>query len=225
MFLVTPATVLNPSALETRHIPRRFLGRSLLIPVRGAGPRLILRLIFEVETLRYLGALLPFLFAALIWRDSALAIAQAPLLMFLVVYGVEMRFLRLTPSARQALLAPGEADRTLDLFRARAVTILTRIAAGRGLGSGTLHLVVEQSDLARIAPLTLVSVQSEDGPCLLRLDPAEEALIRDTLFQPPLTERALHRVTLAEDQPVRDVAFDAGGVSAHARLAALMAQA
>ena len=92
MFLVTPATVLDPAALETRHIPRRFRGRALLIPRRGAGLRLILRLVVEVEMLRYPAALLPFALAALIWRDSALAIAQAPLLMFLVIYGVEMRF-------------------------------------------------------------------------------------------------------------------------------------
>jgi len=225
MFLVTPATVLNPAALETRHIPRRLLGRALLIPRRGAGPGLILRLVVEVEMLRYLAALLPFVLAALIWRDSALAIAQAPLLMFLVIYGVEMRFFRLTPAARQALLAPGEADRGQDLLRARALSVLTRIAARRGLTQGGLHLVIEQSDLVRIAPLTLVSVQSEDGPQLLCLDREEEALIRETLFQPPLTERALHRITLASDEQIHDIAFDPRAVSAHARLAALMAQA
>ncbi len=223
MFLVTPNTVLNPAALETRHIPRRFLGRSLLIPLRGAGLGLILRLIFEVELLRYLAALLPFAFAAVIWPEKAIAIAQAPLLMFMVVYAVEMRFLRLTPEARKTLLTPGEADRGLDLLRARAVTILTRIAAGRGLTDGTLHLVIEQSELYRIAPLTLVSVQSEEGPEVLRLNPDEETLIRDTLFQPPLTEHALHRITLAEDEQVRDLAFDPRAVSAHARLAALLA--
>jgi hypothetical protein len=225
MFIVTPETVLNPAALETRHIPRRFLGRSLLIPRRGAGLRLILRMVVEVEMLRYLAALLPFVVAALIWRDSALAIAQAPLLMFLVIYGVEMRFFRLTPAARQALLAPGEADRGQDLLRARAVSVLTRIAAGRGLTQGVLHLVIEQSDLVRIAPLTLVSVQSEDGPQVLRLDRAEEALLRATLFQPPLTERVLQRITLAGDAQFHDIAFDPRAVSAHARLAALMAQA
>ena len=225
MFIVTPATVFNPGSLETRHFPRRFIGRSLLIPRPRAGLPLILRLMVEVEMLRYLAALLPFALAALIWRDSALAIAQAPLLMFLVVYLVEMRFFRLTPAARAALLAPGEADRGLDLLRARAVSVLTRIAARRELAQGVLHLVIEQSDLVRIAPLTLVSVQSEDGPQVLRLDPAEEALIRDTLFQPPLTERALHRITLAGDAQIHDVAFDPRGVSAHSRLAALMAQA
>lgn len=223
MFLVTPTTVLNPAAVETRHIPRRFLGRSLLIPARGAGPGLILRMVFEVEMLRYLAALLPFVAAALIWREKALAIAQAPVLMFLVIYAVEMRFLRLTPAARKTLLTLGEADRGLDLLRVRAVSILTRIAATQGLTTGVLHLVVEQSDLTRIAPLTLVSVQSEAGPDLVRLDRAIEALIRDTLFQPPLTERALHRISLAANEQVQDVAFDPHGVSAHARLAALMA--
>jgi hypothetical protein len=48
--------------------------------------------VVEVEMLRYPDALLPFALAALIWRESALAIAQAPLLMFLVIYWVEMRF-------------------------------------------------------------------------------------------------------------------------------------
>ena len=224
MFIVTPETVLNPAALETRHIPRRFLGRALLIPRRGAGLRVILRMVGEVEMLRYLAALLPFVVAAMIWPDSALAIAQAPLLMFLVIYGVEMRFFRLTPAARQALLAPGEADRGQDLLRARAMSVLTRIAAGRGLTQGVLHLVIEQSDLVRIAPLTLVSVQSEVGPQVLCLDRAEEALLRETLFQPPLTEQALHRITLAGDGQIHDIAFDPRAVPAHARLAALMAK-
>ncbi len=222
MFLVSPATVLNSSALETRQIPRRFFGRVTLVPIRGAGPGLTLRMVFEVELLRYLGALLPFVGAALVWRESALAIAQAPLIMFLVVYGVETRFLRLTPTQRETLLEPGEAERGLDLLRVRAVSILTRIAAGRGLMRGQLHLVVEQSDLARIVPLTFVSVQSEDGPELLRLTTEEETLIRDTLFQPPLTERALHRINLAEDEQVRDMALDLRAISAHARLSAMM---
>ncbi len=145
--------------------------------------------------------------------------------MFLAVYAVETRLMRLTPSARAAMLEPGEAERGLDLLRARATAILTRLAANRDLARGTLHLVVEQSELARIAPLTLVSVQSEDGPQVLPLTPAEEALIRDTLFQPPLTERALHRINLGEDEELRDISLDARTVSAHARLAALAARA
>ena len=72
------------------------------------------------------------------------------------------------------------------------------------------------------SPLTFVSVQSEDGPELLHLTTEEETLIRDTLFQPPLTERALHRINLAEDEQVRDVALDLRAISAHARLSAMM---
>jgi hypothetical protein len=60
---------------------------------------------------------------------------------------------------------------------------------------------------------------------VLSLDRAEEALIRATLFQPPLTERALQRITLAGDAQFHDIAFDPRAVSAHARLAALMAKA
>ena len=119
MFIVTHATVFNPGSLETRHFPRRFIGRSLLIPRPGAGLPLILRLMVEVEMLRYLAALLPFALAALIWRDSALAIAQAPLLMFLVVYLVEMRFFRLTPAARAALNS--HANPALSACRAASV--------------------------------------------------------------------------------------------------------
>ncbi len=222
MFLVSPATVLNSAALDMRQVPRQFLGRSLLWPLRGAGPGLRLRMIFEAELLRYLGALLPFVFGALIWRDSALAIAQAPLIMLLVVYAVEMRLLRLTPAARKALVDPADAERGLDLLRARALSILTRIAARRDPAAGPLHLVVETSDLARVPPLTLVSVQSEDGPHVLRLDPTEEAMIRETLFQPPLDERRLHRINLAQDQGLRDISLDPRSVSAHARLAAMM---
>ncbi|MGV8950890.1 MAG: hypothetical protein ACOH2M_07275, partial [Cypionkella sp.] len=130
-----------------------------------------------------------------------------------------------TPDARKTFLNAGEADRGLDLLRVRSISILSQIAAGRGLSQGLLHLVVEQSELFRITPLTLVSVQSDDGPQVLRLDPAEERLIRETLFQPPLTEHALHRITLAMDEQLHDTAFDPRGVSAHARLAALMAKA
>jgi hypothetical protein len=225
MFIVSPATALNSAALETRHLPRRFLGRVTLIPIRGVTPGLLARMVFEVELLRYLIALLPFVIGALVWRDSALAIAQAPLLMFLVIYGVEMRFLRIPADRRETLIDPAEADRGLDLLRVRALAILTRIAAGRGLADGALHLVIEQSELARIAPLTFVSVQSEEGPEVLRLDAGEEALIRETLFTAPLTERQLLLINLARSEPLRDIALDLRAVSAHARLAAMMARA
>lgn len=223
MLIVTRDTILNTQALEMRSLPRKFLGRITLWPA-GGGIGLWLRVVFEVELWRYVLALSPFVIAALIWQDYALAIAQAPLPMLIVVYLVESRFLRVPRAKRAGLVDKASAERGLDLLRARAQSILTKIAAGRGLAEGRLHLVVEQSDLARIPPLTYVSVQSEDGPAILRLTPEERALIAETLFQPPLTEKDLLRINIAQDQPLRDIALEASKVSAHARMAALMAQ-
>jgi hypothetical protein len=222
MFIVTPLTVWNPGALQTRDLPRRIFGRVTLWPRSRAG-RLWLRVLFEVELWRYLGTLLPFALAAVVWPEYALGIAQAPLLMFMAVHLAEMKLMRLTPGARAALIAEAEADRALDLWRARARLILTRIAAGRGLTAGTLHLVAEQSELARIAPLTFVSVQCDQGPEVLALTGAETALIGETLFAPGLDERLLQRVNLREGVFLRDEALDLRSVSAHARLAAMMA--
>jgi hypothetical protein len=223
MFIVSPDTVMNAAALETRQLPRRFFGRVTLWPRRGGTWRLFARTVFEIEVLRYAFSLLPFIGAALIWRDKALVIAQAPLLMFMLVYLVETRVLRPSADRRRALVDRDEADRALDLLRSRARMILTRIAAGRGLSEGTLWLVVEQSELARVAPLTYVSVQAEAGPGVLRLTDMEERLIRDTLFQPPLDEQLLHRVNLMEDEFLREARLDTRTVSAHARMEALMA--
>jgi hypothetical protein len=224
MFIVSPETVTKPSMLEMRQLPRRFLGRGLLIPRRGGTAGHVARMIFEVEILRYLGALLPFVVAALVWRDQALAIAQAPLVMVFVVYAFEMKVMRVPPSRRAGLISEADAERGLDLLAVRARAILTRIAAGRGLTQGHLHLVVEQSELCRLPPLTYVSVQSEDGPEVMALTPDEEVLIRDTLFQPPLDERRLHRINLRQDEFLRDVGLDLRGISAHARLAAMAAR-
>lgn len=223
MLIVTRDTILNTQALEMRSLPRKFLGRVTLWPA-GGGIGLWLRVVFEVEVWRYVLALSPFVIAALIWQDYALAIAQAPLPMLIVVYLVESRFLRVPRAKRADLVDKASAERGLDLLRARAQSILTKIAAGRGLTDGRLHLVVEQSDIARIPPLTYVSVQSEDGPQILRLSAEERALIKDSLFQPPLTEKDLLRINIAQDQPLRDIALEASKVSAHARMAALMAQ-
>ncbi len=220
MFIITPRTISSKSALEFRQIPRRFIGRSFVWP-RAEGWRLKARVIFEVELLRYLVALAPFAGLALLWRDSALAIAQAPALMVLVIYGVEMRFLRLTPAAREALMEPAARDRMGDLLAARGRAILTRIGAGRRLTQGALHLVVEQSELARVAPLTFVTVQSDDGPALVDLTAEEQALIRAELFAPPLTEAAMQRLTLARKDTVSVVSLEMRAISAHARMMAL----
>jgi hypothetical protein len=143
--------------------------------------------------------------------------------MVLLVGLVEMKMLRLSDAARRDVIDEDAAARALDTLRFRATRILSRIAARRGLSEGDLHLVVEQSELARVAPLTLVSVQ-RGGPQaeVLALDAAEQAMLRDELFAEGLDERTLQRANLREDVFLRDVAFAAEGVSARARLAALM---
>lgn len=222
MFLVSRSTVANRGALHIRRVPRKFMGRTALWP-RGGSLALWARLVFEVEFLRYMAALMPFVVATLIWREYALAIAQAPIPMLILIYLVEARLLRVPPGQRAALVSEAEAERGLDLLRDRARTILTKIAAARGVEAGRLHLVIEQSEMLRIAPLSLVSVQSEDGPAILDLSRTERALIEDMLFQPPLTEASLQKIGLARKIALHDVGLEAREVSAHARLAAMMA--
>lgn len=223
MFIVTPSTVRNPAALETRSLPKRFFGRVCVIPRRGASIGLWLRLIFESQVLRFFGALAPFVLAMLIWPKLALPIAQAPLFMLLAIGFVELRVLRVAKDKREALLGQAEVERILDLFRFRAQALLRRLAARRGLVEGDLWLVVEQSELAKVAPLTLVSVQSETPePHVLDLNPEERAEIAEGLFDDDLTEHMLHLVNLRENEFLRSTVFDARGVSAHARLAAAL---
>lgn len=221
MFILTPDTIWNPGALEMRQVPRRVFGRVMIFPRRGAGVGLWLRLIFEIEVLRYLVALLPFLLGAVLFPRYALAISQAPLPMLIVVYLFEAKVLRLSRPAAKALASEAEVERGLDLLRVRAVAVLSKIAAGRGMAEGRLHLVVEQSEMWRMPPLTLVSVQSEAGPEVMRLSVDERALLAG-LFDDGFSERDLLRVNLAAGACLRDVAFDVRGVSAHARLAALI---
>ncbi|WP_434620567.1 hypothetical protein [Tabrizicola sp. M-4] len=221
MFILTPDTIWNPHVLEMRQVPRRVFGRVMIFPRRGAGLGLWLRLIFEIEVLRYLGALLPFLLGAVIYPQYALAISQAPLPMLIVIYFVEAKLLRLNRTRAKALASPAEVERGMDLLRVRSVAILSKIAAGRGLVDGRLHLVVEQSEIWRMPPLTLVSVQSEAGPEVMRLTAEERSLVAG-LFDEAFGERDLLRANLAAGECLRDVAFDLRGVSAHARLAALI---
>jgi len=222
MFLISRSTVLNRGALHIRRVPRKFMGRTALWP-RGGSFGLWARLIFEVEFLRYFAALSPFVVATLIWREYALAIAQAPIPMLILIYLVEGRLLRVPPGQRHALVSEAEAERGLDLLRDRARKILTKIAAGRGVEAGRLHLVIEQSEMLRVPPLSLVSVQSEDGPDILDLSHDERVLMESMLFQPPLTERELQKIGLARKIALHDIGLEARDVSAHARLAAMMA--
>jgi hypothetical protein len=84
-------------------------------------------------------------------------------------------------------------------------------------------LVAEQSELARVPPLTLVSVQSAvPEPHVVDLDPEDRAILEEGLFDEDFTERMLHDVNMREDQPIREVRIEARSVSAHARLAAAL---
>jgi hypothetical protein len=222
MFILTPDTVWNPKALETGSVPRKVLHRIALLP-KGGGAALITRVIFENEPLRYFIALSPFVAAMFIWRELALPISQAPVAMIILIGFVEMKVLRLSPEKRAKLISQDDAARTLDTLQFRARRVLTRIAAHRGQTRGELMLVIEQSELAHIAPLTLVSVQTSEGkPRILTLDAAERALIAEDLFDDTFTARDLHKANLRDDTFLRAVNFDTRGVSGHARLAALL---
>lgn len=223
MFIVCPSTVYNTNALETRSVPKRMIGRILVIPRRGATAGLVARLLFEVQVLRYLAALMPVVVAMVVWPHLALPISQAPIPMLFLIYFIETRVFNMTKEKRDALITQAEMDRTLDAFAFNAKRILTRIAARQGLTEGTLHLVVEQSELARVPVLTLVSVQlAGTTPLVLDLAAGERAMISDALFDDLVSEMSLHAVALRSRQNLRSVTMEAAEISAHARMAALM---
>lgn len=223
MLIAAPSRVLNPAVLEITAPPRKFLSRGFGIVPRGRPLRAAFwRLVVEFQLLRYLLALFPFPLAMAIWPHLALPISQAPLLMFLLVYLVEVRVFSIPPGARKTLIDEAEAARALDALRVRGAAILARIAALRDMAEGEMYLAVEQSELARVTPLTVVSVQLGGARArVLDLSDAEIALIRDELFADGLDERLLQRVNQAENVFFRSAAFDAASVSAHARLEAL----
>lgn len=222
MLILTHDTLRNPAILEVRTLPRRFLGRVMPMP-RRAPWRAVARLVFEIQVLRYLAALLPFVIAMLIWTDLAFPLAQAPLVMLLVIALVETRMLTLSPAARERLMPQAEADRLLDTFRLRARQALTRIAAGHALTEDTLHLVVEQSEMARVPPLTLVSVQADAPARVLRLDAGDRAVLAD-LFDADFSERDLQQANQRTGTFLRMVALETRAVSAHQRLSARLGQ-
>jgi hypothetical protein len=221
MLIVTDTTIANRGVLETRSLPRKFLGRVQLVP-RRASLGLWLRLMVEMQLLRYLAALLPFVVMPLVARDTAAPIMQAPLAMVVVIGLVEMKVLRLSKSARARAVDADGAARRLDTLAFRAKAALRKIAARQGIAEGELRLVIEQSELARIPPLTLVSVQTDrPKPRLLSLDAADRAVLAG-LFDADLTERDLLAVNHRDDLYIRDIAQEARAVSAHARLAAAL---
>lgn len=223
MFIVTHTTIRNPRILNVRQLPRKFFGRVTVWPRASERFGMWLRRIIEFQSVRYVLELSPLIVIGALWNVAALPIAQAPILMVGIIWLVEMRVLRVPKSRQRRLVDPAEAARALDLLKVQSRDVLTRIAALRGLRRGQLHLVVEQSVLWRLTPLTYVTVQSEDGPEVLNLSPEEQALIKERLFQGKLTERLLQRVNHAENTFLRDISFDTRGVSAHARLEAALA--
>ena len=219
MIILSPETVLNASALETRSLPKKIIGRVQILP-RKAGFQTWARLVLEMQLIRYLVTLLPFLALILFSRDLALPVTQAPLAMLIVIGIVELKVLRLSKPARERLMSTAEADRIHDAFAFRAKAILRRFAARRAIAEGELRLVAEQSELARVRPLTFVSIQSADpSPHVVALT-LEDRGILNGLFDDTLTERDLHRANLRRDDVINDVQIEAAGVSAHARLAA-----
>jgi len=223
MIIVSPSTIWNSSALETRSVPKRVLGRITILPRTGFGAGTLLRLIFEVQVLRYVLSLVPFVIAMFVWPHLALPIAQAPILMVMVIALCETRLLAVGRDDREKLITDGDMARTLDALRFNATRLLTRLAARRGLTSGDLLLVIEQSELARIAPLTLVSIQQrEPAPMVLTLDADEQRMIRAGLFDDQLTERLLHLVGLRENENLRTISVNTATISAHTRMTALL---
>ncbi|MGA9411731.1 MAG: hypothetical protein WBV78_14950, partial [Roseobacter sp.] len=221
MFIVSPSTILNSRALETRGVPKRIIGRISLFPRQGATGRLVLRLLFEVQVLRFFVALMPFVVAMFVWPHLALPISQAPIPMLFLIFFVETRVFNMSKEKRQALMTDAEMESTLDALEFNARRVLTRIAARKGLQSGEVHLVIEQSELGRVPVLTLVSVQlAGSDPQVLELDETERRMIDEGLFDDGLTEESLHLVTLRQSKNLRSVIIDASEISAHARMAA-----
>ncbi|MDP5085520.1 MAG: hypothetical protein NWQ23_08885 [Yoonia sp.] len=223
MLILTHDTVRNPAILAVRQLPRKFFGRVTVWPKGKVGLRGIARIAVEFQWVRYTVSLLPLVMIGLVWNDLAMPLAQAPILMLVLIWWVEMRVLRVPKSKRGQIIDAADAERGLDLLRVQARAVLTQIAALRDLRSGQLHLVVEQSDLGLFAPLTYVTVQSEDGPAVLALTRQERDIIAQGLFQAPLDEGLLLRINQSQNTFLRDITLNARGVSAHARLAAALA--
>lgn len=222
MLILTHDTLRNPAILKVRQLPRKFFGRVAVWPNGQLGFGSFMRLIAEFQAVRYILELSPLVVIGAAYNFLALPIAQAPVLMIIMIWFVEMRVLRVPKHKRTALIDAAEAARGLDLLKVQSRDVLTRIAALRDMRAGQLHLVVEQSELWRLSPLTYVSVQSDDGPEVLRLSAPERDIITERLFQDPLSEALLQRINQAEGVFLRDITFDAKGVSAHARLAAAL---
>ena len=219
--VLTPDRLLNPAVTQMTRVPMPVLDRGRLVLPRPAFGRAFLRCLLEHALVRYTLALSPFPLAMLLWPRFALPIAQAPLLMIVVVWLVETHVLSRPKEARQRLVDPDRRALGADRLRARGRAILAEIAAGRGMADGQLTLVVETSEMARIPPLTLVSVQVPGARRMEPLTGAEAALIEARLFDGPPDERHWHRIAGAEGTHLLSVTLEARAVSARQRLRAM----
>lgn len=226
IFVLSPDTVANRSVLETRSVPRRLLSLGVSVWPKGLfRSRLFWRVLFEKSLPRYVIALSPFPFLILARPEWSLGLSQAPLAMFAFVIIVESYVLSIpSPEKRRRLATETEAAAVLDQLQVRARAVLTRIAAGRGLDAGELHLVIEQSGLIRVPPLTLVSVQQDgEAPGFLDLGAEERRDLAATLFADGVSEHDLRRVNIARNTQLQHFTLDARDVSGHARLQAMAA--
>ncbi len=223
IFFVTPSTVLNRKSLEMRRAPKPFLKYSVtLVPKIAPWKPLGARMLFEHQIVRYALSLSPFPIALAIWPHLALPISQAPLLMFIVVWLFETRFLGMPRETKKSLASADDIGRIQDVLRVRGQEVLSRFAASRGLRIGELHLVIEQSELARIPPLTYVSVQTGGArPAILDLSDYEKNEIADRFFEDELLESELQRIGFARNDFLNDIVLDPSKITSHARLAAL----
>lgn len=223
ILFLTRETVASPRVLDTRTVPKRFLTLGIRIFPRGFTSGLFWRTVFEIPITRFSIALSPFPIALIFKPEWALPISLAPVPMAMLVVVIESSILSVSsPSARRALIPVVEQERGLDLLRVRAGQILTRLGASRPAASGALHLVIEQSELLRVSPLTYVSVQQAGGePAFQALTAAERRMISDTLFDGQLDEARLRLINVAQGKMIRTFELDPKSISAHSRLAAL----
>lgn len=223
LFVLSPDAVWNPSLLNFPTAPRKILERGMILPRRDVTWGFVARVIFESQVLRFVIALLPFGIAAIIWPGAALPISQAPVLMLVAIGVIELRVLRLSRAKRKDMTSEAAAARALDSLNFRGRRILAQLAASKGIETGTIYLVIEQSDMVRVPPLTIASLQLDEGKSrLVPLTSEERAIIRDGLFDDEFSERDLFLANQREGVAFRAVSYDARGVSAHARLAAFL---
>lgn len=223
ILFLTRANVTAPGDLVIKTVPKRFLSLGRRLYPRNIASGLFWRTLFEMPAARYMLALLPIPVVLLFKPEWALPVSLAPVPMAMFVMMLEGYLLSVpNPAARRALVRAEDADRGLDTLRARGMAALTRLVAAREADGGTYHLVIEQSSLLRIPPLTHVSLQQGGvKPRIVDLTEEEQAMLQESLFDEDFDETALRQINVAQDQMVRSFTLEAGGVSAHARLTAL----